>query len=232
MSETTGVMMIESVVLPMIEEEVATLIFLAKGDSALAITGTKACESPESTVFDVGFRSLMAKSLVGLDGVSVLISDGAKDLAECLAEPEVAGLIVVTSDEAHDIASVASAGQHVAIVRSRGIGAYQIGLWRSSVADAIWTIVDDLRVEVEGAEWSAGVRLHLAGSEPFDFVVGAHQTGRVEDGQPVVRDVESIRKELEEIVLGAGAPDARGLQSSSSSSDDLLHEERSFSPPL
>lgn len=221
MSEMTGATMIESAALPMIEEEVAALVFLAKGATALAVTGTKGCDSPESPGFDIGFRSLMAKSLVSLDGAQVLISDGAAELAECLVDPEVAGLLVVTSDQAHDVVSVASAGEHVALVRSRGIGAYQIGLWRSSIADAVWTIVDDLRVEVEGSEWSAGIRLHLAGSEPFDFVVGAQQTGRVEDGQPVVHNVESVRKELELMVLRSGLPDARDSPSSSPNIDGV-----------
>lgn len=187
--------------IPLVEEEIAALILLAEGSGAVSVTGTVACDSLESVDFDVGFRGLLAKSLVELDGQEVRISDGALALARCMVQADVLGLLVVTSDNAHDIMSVASSDDHSALVRSRGVGAYQISLWRGSVSDVIWAIADDLRVEVEGAEWSAGIRLHLAGAEPFDFVVGHECTGLVKNNLPVAIDDQTVKSELDELVL-------------------------------
>lgn len=172
------------VVLPLIAEELAALMYLAGAAGATSIVGTVGYGSIDDEGFDVGIRGLLVRGVVAIGADGLMITTIGRDVVRLLCTPEHAAYLFVVEGGTFDTALLTGVDGLTAAVSVQAEGAFVVGVRPSPMAESVMRILIEQTPETADAEWPVGMRLQALTGEPLDIALGAGRRGLVEKGAP------------------------------------------------
>lgn len=181
------------VVVPLIAEELASLMYLAGAAGVTSIVGTVGYGSIDDDGFDVGMRGLLVRGVVAIGADGVVITTIGRDVVRLLCTPEYAAYLFVVEGGTFDTVLLTSIDGLTAAVSVQAEGAFVVGVRPSAMAESVMRILIEQTPETADAEWPVGMRLQALTAEPLDIALGAGRRGLVLNGAPQqASDVEII----------------------------------------
>lgn len=193
-------------------EELAVLVFLQGGECHFSeALGIAIVESEESPLFDFGFRSLLVRGLVRIDGSSVRLHPVATDLGQALVSPTDAWAVGLGYTDGSDAAAFLTVGARTIVLIPGPAGVFSTRTVAATAIEELTALVLNLADSVSAGapaeeQWevlAVAQRLTPQVSEPTQLVVTSRSDlNAVVDGKLVPLSTDGLESFLLESAEG------------------------------